>query len=99
MWYYDAVAYNYEKKTMTGLNDTHFGPADTLVRSQFAAVLHKMNETPEMEYTKLFSDVTENDWFRDADFFLTRRDVRTVQNVQSLFRGLWRNMRSRKWIF
>ncbi len=65
-WYYDAVAYNYYAKTMTGLDDTHFGPVNTLVRGQFAAVLHKMNGKPVMKYKALFSDVTEPDWFKDA---------------------------------
>lgn len=64
-WYYDAVAYNYYAGTMTGLKPDRFAPAETLVRAQFAAVLHKMNGAVEVEYTDKFSDVKENDWFKD----------------------------------
>ena len=74
-WFYDAVAYNYAAKTMTGLDDTHFAPTGTLVRAQFAAVLHKMNQTPEMPYTSLFSDVLENDWFKNAVLWAKSKNI------------------------
>ncbi len=84
-WYYDAVAYNYVEKTMTGKDETHFAPEETLVRAQFAAVLHKMNETPEMEYTDLFSDVTEPDWFKDAVLWAADKKIVTGYTGTDLF--------------
>jgi len=84
-WYYDAVAYNYYAKTMTGLDPTHFGPSNTLVRGQFAAVLHKMNEMPVMEYTDLFSDVTEPDWFKDAVLWAAEKKIVTGYTGTDLF--------------
>ena len=84
-WYYDAVVYNYEKKTMTGLDDTHFGPADTLVRAQFAAVLHKMNKEVEMEYTDIFADVTEPDWFKDAVLWAAEKKIVTGYTGTKMF--------------
>ena len=84
-WYYDAVAYNYEKKTMTGLDNTHFGPADTLVRAQFAAVLHKMNKEVEMEYTDIFADVTEPDWFKDAVLWAADKKIVTGYTGTEMF--------------
>ena len=84
-WYYDAVVYNYEKKTMTGLDGTHFGPADTLVRAQFAAVLHKMNEEVEVEYTDKFSDVTEPDWFKNAVLWAAEHEIVTGYTGTDLF--------------
>jgi len=84
-WYYDAVAYNYFAKTMTGLDKTHFAPADTLVRGQFAAVLHKMNGMPVMEYTERFSDVTEPDWFKDAVLWAAEKKIVTGYTGTDLF--------------
>ena len=84
-WYYDAVAYNYEKKTMTGLDKTHFGPADTLVRAQFAAVLHKMNKEVEMEYTDIFPDVTEPDWFKNAVLWAADKKIVTGYTGTKMF--------------
>ena len=84
-WFYDAVAYNYEKKTMTGLDDTHFAPADTLVRAQFAAVLHKMNDEVEVEYTDKFSDVTEPDWFKNAVLWAAENEIVTGYTGTDLF--------------
>ena len=84
-WYYDAVAYNYSKKTMTGLDDTHFGPSGTLVRSQFAAVLHKMNGKPVMDYKALFSDVTKGDWFKDAVLWAAEKKIVTGYTGTGLF--------------
>ena len=65
-WYYDAVAYVYEKGLMTGLNATTFGPGEPLSRAQFAVILHRMNGTPEVAYTEKFPDVADNIWYTDA---------------------------------
>ncbi|MCB6416996.1 hypothetical protein LI221_18425, partial [Faecalimonas umbilicata] len=41
-WFYDEVAYNYFAETMTGTDPTHFSPYATLVRAQFATILHRI---------------------------------------------------------
>lgn len=84
-WYYDAIAYNYYAGTMTGLKPDHFGPADTLVRAQFAAVLHKMNDEVEVEYTDKFSDVTEPDWFKNAVLWAAENEIVTGYTGTDLF--------------
>jgi len=84
-WYYDAVAYNYYAKTMTGLKDNIFGPADTLVRAQFAAVLHKMNEAVEVEYTDKFSDVTKDDWFKNPVLWAAEKEIVTGYTGTDMF--------------
>ena len=84
-WYYDAVAYNYYAKTMTGLDPTHFGPSNTLVRAQFAAVLHKMNGEPKMSYKVVFSDVTAGDWFKDAVLWASDAKIVTGYTGTDLF--------------
>ena len=65
-WYYDAVYYNYFEGIMTGLNDTHFGPADSLARAQFAVILYRMNDEPDVEYKATFPDVADGVWYTDA---------------------------------
>ena len=65
-WFYDAVYYNYFAGTMTGLDPTHFGPDQSLARAQFAVILYRMNDTPEVEYEAIFPDVEEEVWYTDA---------------------------------
>ena len=76
-WFYDAIVYNYNAKTMTGLTDTEFGPAQTLVRAQFAAVLYKMNGQPETAYKALFSDVAAGQWFTDCVLWAADKKIVT----------------------
>ncbi len=84
-WFYDAVAYNYYAKTMTGLDDTHFGPAQTLVRAQFAAVLHKMNGQPETAYNPLFSDVAAGQWFTECVLWAADKKIVTGYSGTQMF--------------
>ena len=65
-WFYDAVYYNYFAGTMTGLDPTHFGPDQSLARAQFAVILYRMNDTPEVEYEAIFPDVEDEVWYTDA---------------------------------
>jgi hypothetical protein len=65
-WFYDAVYYNYFAGTMTGLNKDHFGPAQSLARAQFAVILYRMNDTPEVDYEAIFPDVEDDVWYTDA---------------------------------
>ena len=65
-WYYDAVYYNYLAGTMTGLDDTHFGPNQSLARAQFATILYRMNGTPKVEYKATFPDVQDGIWYTNA---------------------------------
>ncbi len=65
-WYFNYIKNVYHGGYMTGLTQTAFGPSDTLVRAQFAAVLHKMNGQPGVAYNALFSDVAAGQWFTDC---------------------------------
>ena len=65
-WYYDAVYYNYIAQTMTGKDETHFAPDEALARAQFAIILYRMNDTPDVEYKPTFPDVADNVWYTDA---------------------------------
>ena len=65
-WYYDPVQYVSKNKLMTGLNETTFGPIDSLARAQFAVILHRMNGEPEVPYSARFHDVGEGLWYTNA---------------------------------
>ena len=65
-WFYDAVYYNYFAGIMTGLNETHFGPNESLARAQFAVILYRMNDTPDVDYKAIFPDVEDGIWYTDA---------------------------------
>ncbi len=76
-WYYNAVYYNYFEETMTGINPKHFAPDENLARAQFAIILHRMNNTPKMEYTNTFADVAANEWYTDAILWAASKGVVT----------------------
>ena len=65
-WYYDPVQYVSKNKLMTGLNETTFGPIDSLARAQFAVILHRMNGEPEVPYSARFHDVGAGLWYTNA---------------------------------
>ncbi len=65
-WFYESVRYVYDNELMTGLNETTFGPYENLARAQFAVILHRMNGSPDIEYTNKFPDVADNQWYTDA---------------------------------
>ena len=65
-WFYESVKYVYDNRLMTGLNETTFGPYENLARAQFAVILHRMNGSPDIEYTNKFPDVADNQWYTDA---------------------------------
>ena len=56
-WFYDAVAYVYDKGMMEGTTDTTFAPAMNLTRSMIAQVLYNLEERPEAPGAAGFPDV------------------------------------------
>ena len=65
-WFYDEVAYNYFAETMTGTDPTHFSPYATLVRAQFATILHRIEGEPVVAYTNRFPDVPDKQFYSTA---------------------------------
>lgn len=56
-WYYSYVQDVFSKNIMTGLNEFYFGASENLARAQFAMVLYRMANSPEMNYNAPFPDV------------------------------------------
>lgn len=65
-WYYNTVADVYAKGLMTGMNATTFAPRETLARAQFATILYRMGDEPEIAYKATFKDVADDEWYTDA---------------------------------
>lgn len=65
-WYYDAVKYVYKNNCMTGTSDTTFAPETHIPRAQFASILYRLNNAPDVSFESRFSDVYQSDWYADA---------------------------------
>lgn len=65
-WFFDTVADVYQKKLMTGKNATTFAPGETLARAQFATILYRMEDEPEVPFEARFLDVEEGEWYTEA---------------------------------
>lgn len=67
-WCYRDIAYVYSRGIMTGLDDEHFGPAQDLVRAQFALVLYRLSgeKVADGFDTLVFPDVGGGLWYSDA---------------------------------
>lgn len=76
-WYYDTVEEVYYNGIMTGLDGTTFGPAQNLARAQFAVILHRLMDVPEMEYKAVFPDVKDGEWYTDAVLWASESKIVT----------------------
>ena len=74
-WFYDAVAYVYDKGMMEGTTDTTFAPAMNLTRSMIAQVLYNLEERPEAPGASGFTDVAAGAWYADAVNWAAARGI------------------------
>ena len=74
-WFYDAVAYVYDKGMMEGTTDTTFAPAMKLTRSMIAQVLYNLEERPEAPGAAGFPDVAAGAWYADAVNWAAARGI------------------------
>lgn len=65
-WYYESVAYMYNKGIMTGLKPTVFGPTGKVSRAQFATILYRISGAGSVRYSSKFPDVPEGQFYTDA---------------------------------
>lgn len=65
-WFYDDVAYVYEKDMMKGMSDTTFEPNTTTSRGMIVTILHRLEGTPVAKTAGTFTDVAKNQWYADA---------------------------------
>ena len=74
-WFYDAVAYVYDKGMMEGTTDTTFAPTMNLTRSMIAQVLYNLEERPEAPGAAGFTDVAAGAWYADAVNWAAARGI------------------------
>lgn len=74
-WYYNSVEYVVENGIMAGLSYDVFGPFDKLTRAQLPAILYRLEDSPEVEYTKKFKDVPDNTWYTDAILWASENGI------------------------
>lgn len=65
-WYYESVAYMYNKGIMTGLRPTVFGPTGKVSRAQFATILYRISGANSVKYSSRFPDVPKGQFYTDA---------------------------------
>lgn len=76
-WFYDSVEEVYYNGIMTGLDGTTFGPTENLARAQFAVILHRLMDVPEVEYKAVFPDVKDGEWYTDAILWASENKIVT----------------------
>lgn len=74
-WFYDAVAYVYDKGMMEGTTDTTFAPTMNLTRGMIAQVLYNLEERPEGHGAAGFPDVAAGAWYADAVNWAAARGI------------------------
>lgn len=62
-WYYDAVYYAVNRGLFNGTSDTTFAPTQTMTRGMLTTVLYRMSESPNVDYSPIFSDVPDGQWY------------------------------------
>ena len=73
----------YNKEIMTGLDETHFGPDQTICRAQFAVILYRMAGSPKVEYTDTFKDVPKGQFYTDAVIWASQKNVGVITGYTS----------------
>lgn len=76
-WYYDYVRQAFDKKLMTGLNETTFGVGQKLSRAQMAMVLYRLAGSPEVTYEAVFPDVAETSWYASCAIWCQSQGIIT----------------------
>lgn len=65
-WYYDEVAYVNEKGIMQGVSDAAFEPNGIVTRGMLVAMLHRLDESPEVKNAETFADVVSGAYYENA---------------------------------
>lgn len=74
-WFYEAVRFCFDNGLMAGQTATRFEPNGKLTRAMFAAVLYRLEGSPDVTYTNAFSDVPRGAWYTDAVIWANQNGV------------------------
>lgn len=65
-WFHDAVMWAYEGKVMNGTSATTFNPGGVTNRAMIAAILYRLESSPEVADSGTFSDVAAGAYYAEA---------------------------------
>ncbi len=76
-WWHEATDYVVKKGYMKGMDEATFGPALTMNRAQFVTVLHRMEGTPAVTSTGIFTDVPAGEFYTEAAYWALANGITT----------------------
>ena len=65
-WSYKSIKFAYDNGLMDGVGGGKFDPAGTMTRAMVVTVLWRMDDSPEVEYSDVFSDVKAGKYYTSA---------------------------------
>lgn len=65
-WYYSYISDVYKKGIISGTSENIFEPDVTLTRGMAASLIYRMYGSPDIKYSKYFSDVADGEWYTDG---------------------------------
>ena len=80
-WYHEYVDYALANNLFKGTSDTLFEPDAVMTRAMLVTVLYRIAGEPDVTYAKMFSDVSESDWFAKAVVWAASGDEPVVNGV------------------
>ncbi len=74
-WSYGSILYAYDKGYMNGTGNNKFSPAASMTRGMVVTVLYRMEGSPSVRYSDIFTDVQEGTWYTDAVIWAKNAEV------------------------
>ena len=65
-WSYKSIVYAVDNGYMNGVGDGKFDPAGAMTRGMVVTVLYRMEGTPEVEFSNVFTDVKSGKYYSNA---------------------------------
>ena len=74
-WSYDSITYAYENGYMLGVGGDKFDPEGTMTRAMVVTVLWRDDGSPAIEFSPVFKDVKEGEWYAAATLWAKNKGV------------------------
>lgn len=86
-WYYEYVQFVYDRGIMTGMNPRIFGVGENLKRAQFATIMYRIADSPEVNYESVFPDVEQGTFYTSAAIWAQKNGIITGYTSDGRFGG------------
>ena len=74
-WSHAGIDYVVEKGLMVGVSQRRFDPQGKFTRAMMVMVLYRMENSPKVERSNIFTDVSEKAWYADAVTWASKTGV------------------------